>query len=283
MKIIASRCEVPGLNVPGVVEFSEKGLRHTRYTLAGKTGLPQWAASVCRQMLEDNGIAPDQIGVIIGTSISLAGTTAEGNSAAPGICHSVQRALAADKAFVFDLFHTDWCTALEIGNAFLQHQSCRYGLVVKAENFQNFSFDSDSGFALPDAASALLFEADADGAAVQRYHLEDIPEAGLRIVPNRDIANTTMQFAVRWNCSPEEVQRMKEKLAGLKEAAGSGADLTITENWFDGQGNGKMYLGMHYLPWCLQQEQAAGHKEKNVQAILFNPFLLEYTTLNFSI
>jgi 3-oxoacyl-[acyl-carrier-protein] synthase III len=156
MKIIASICEVPGLNIPGSRAIFDPSIKNVKYSLNGNIQLPHWAVSACSKIFEENTIKPEEIGIIVGTSISVTGTTEDTNSAAPGVCHTIQKELGIKNAFVFDLFHSDWCTALEIADIFLSSQTHKYGLIVKAEKFD--SLNNDSGFAWPDGLSIILFK-----------------------------------------------------------------------------------------------------------------------------
>jgi hypothetical protein len=300
MKIIASICEVPGLNIPGNRAIFDPNIQNVKYSLGENIQLPHWAISACRKFFEAHAILPEEIGVIVGTSIAVTGTTEDTDSAAPGICHSIQRALGIKNAFVFDLFHSDCCTVLEIADIFLSGQKHKYGLVVKVEKFN--SFNNDSGFAWCDGLSIMLFENEKnEKAAVQHFFIEDktIHGAALNFLPNDDMNNKAVQFRINWDFNPNLTSLLAKRMAQIVDnyKEKDNGQMIISERWFPEdktkatshlQGTfdkDEVCLGMHYLPWSIQQLKS-GRKEslnQKVRMVSFNPFLLKYTSLTVNI
>lgn len=300
MKIIASICEVPGLNIPGSKALFDPSIQNIKYSLDEDLQIPHWAVSACRKLLQENSINPEEIGVIVGSSISVSGTTEDTNSAAPGVCHTIQRDLGIKNAFVFDLFHADWCTALDIADIFLSGQTHKYGLVVKAEKFDCFT--NDSGFAWPDGLSILLFKnEEKEKAAVQHFYIEDktISGAALNFIPNEHLHNKSVKFRIHWDFNSDVTSLLARKMAQIVDnfKEQEEGQVIIQERWFpqdklhassgstDTFGKDDVCLGMHYLPWSIQQLKSAQKEFLNqkVRVVSFNPFLLQYTSLTVTI
>jgi hypothetical protein len=300
MKIIASICEVPGLNIPGNRAIFDPNIQNVKYSLGENIQLPHWAVSVCRKFFKENAVQPEEIGVIVGTSILVTGTTEDTNSAAPGVCHTIQRELGIKNAFVFDLFHSDWCTALEIADIFLSRQTHKYGLVVKAEKFN--CLNNDLGFAWPDGLSIILFKNEEnENVAVQHFYIEDktISGAALNFLPNDDMNNKTVQFSINWDFNSNVTTLLANNMAQIVDnyKEKENGQMIIQERWFpqdkmerashipDTVNKDEVCLGMHCLPWSIQQLKSSPKEFLNqkVRMVSFNPFLLKYTSLTVNI
>lgn len=294
MKILDSICEVPRLNIPGRKEVVDGACKNVKYSLNDEVQITHWAVSVCRRILEENNIAPEEIGVIVGNSISVSGTTEDTDSAAPGVCHSVQRDLGISNAFVFDLFHSDWCTALEISGMFLSNQSPKYGLVIKAEKFNNFN--NHTGFSWSDGISIMLFENEVNAeASIQHFHMDDkkINAAALSFITNENITTKAIRFLIEWDLNPDAfsslLNKQEEIINSYKEQESENS--ILSEKWFskpskdalmkDNYESDAVGLGAHFLPWSIQQLKSSGKEilNKKLRMISFNPFLLQYTSL----
>jgi 3-oxoacyl-[acyl-carrier-protein] synthase III len=295
MEIIDSVCEIPGLNISGTKTVSDHGFQRVRYSASpGTMDLREWVAAVCKTILSRNGIPVEDVGIMVGISV---GVSTDGNvTAAPGICHSIQKALDLTNAFVFDAFYTDWCTTLDIANSILLKQQSRFGLIVKAEMFSNFEVDEANGFILPDGVSVILFKASKFSSPVQHFYIEDrtVSEASVSYLPNQDLSNSSMKFQMKWDHDNDAVRSLKSKQLQIINDTRNDTEVMIAENWFPFSdieyslpkvnGEENLFLGMHYLPWRIQQEKLCykGH-ERSAMALLFNPFLLEYISLTFKI
>ena len=295
MDIIDGLCEIPGFNVSGNKTLLSHGFQRVRYASAtDDTDLPAWAAAACSKLLCKHGISIQEVGTIV--SISVSAATDGSSTAAPGICHSIQKKLGATNAFVFDAFYNDWGTALDIANALLLKQEHHYGLIVKAEMFTNFEIDEANGFVLPDGVSVILFKAAAQQESVRYFYTEcnNIQEASVSYVPNKDLENCHMKFQLKWKQNNDTVKSVQKEQHQMLQDDCNHADLFIKENWFPYynddssqpvvQGKEMDFLGMHYLPWRIQHEKADGQKkDKTAMALLFNPFALKHISFTFKI
>jgi hypothetical protein len=295
MEIIDSVCEIPGLNISGNKTVADLVFQRVRYFVSpGTIDLQEWVASVCRTILGKNGISVEDVGIVVGISV---GVATDGNlTAAPGICHSIQKTLDLTNAFVFDAFYTDWCTTLDFANSILLKQKSRYGLIVKAEMFSNFEVDETNEFILPDGVSVILFKASELSSTVQHFYIDNntISEAGVNYLPNKDLSNASLKFQMKWNHDNDTVRYLKNKQLQIINVNRNHAEVVIAEDWFPFydvehelpkvNGEENIFLGMHYLPWRIQQEKlCCKGMERTAMALLFNPFLLEYISLTFKI
>jgi 3-oxoacyl-[acyl-carrier-protein] synthase III len=242
--------------------------------------------------LFENQISPEEIGVIIGSSISVSGTTQDKNSAFPSIGNTIQRELDLQNAYVFDLFHTDWCTALDVANMFLLKQQKRYGLVVKGEKFENYQFEISGGEIFPDGISAILFEVNENVQSYASHFSVDKPgfsAAQLTFVTNQDVSNDVVKFNINWNYNDDQRDFLNKELDRVSKENSN--NTIIAERWLSPDDELSSitgehhFLGMHYIPWHIQKLLllSRGKLTETIQLIAFNPFLLEYTSSIISI
>lgn len=289
MKVIGSKCEVPGLNISGVVIPGSTAHSNVRYSLTDHVELTEWAVTAGKKLLIEKNISPEDIGVIIGISIAVTGTTACSNSAAPGICHTVQRDLNMKNAFVFDLFHSDLCTAMNIADMFLVDNSRKYGMVIKCEKFD--CFINESSFSWSDALSIVLIEHEVeDTANLNHYHLSDEIKSGskLQYLTNTDINNVMVNFQIKWDLDLKDQLFLSKRMADIAKnyLENEKCMEVITEKWFAEskvENKNQIHLGMHHIPWKLQTLLTENRQLGNVKAVAFNPFLSQYTSISFNI
>lgn len=299
MKIIDVICDIPGLNAVGQQTQQEagyqcQGFRHP----SDEVALATWTPEVCERLLQRNDIDRGAIGLILNASVSLFGTTTKGNSAAPGLGNAIQRALGIDNAFVFELFHGDWCTALEVANNFLAGSQFKYGLIVHAEKLSQAYGDATDGFTMADGVSAILFEGGTGEEIACSYHhmAADLTDkAQLHIRPNEDLRNEKMQFRLQWRFDSERQKALSAKLGQIAGNLVEQAHYVAAERWFPAHftvPGGDRYLnrsstaalGKHEIPWILQDIWSANiNLPQPVSFISFNPFLSYYSTLTIRI
>lgn len=299
MKIIDVICDIPGLRSAGqqiqrVAGYQCQGFQHP----SEEVSLATWAPEVCGQLLQRNKIDRGEIGLIVSASISLFGTSTKGNSAAPGLGNAIQRALNIDNAFVFELFHGDWCTSLEIANNFLEGRQAHYGLVVQAEKLSGTHGEEEDGFTMADGISAILFKSGTGEQIACSYHhiaAELTDKAQMHICPNKDPGNEKMQFALKWRFDQKRQKALSEKLGQIIESLVEQGHYVTAERWFPDHftmPSGDRYLnrsasealGKHQIPWVLQDilERKASLSQP-VSFISFNPFLSYYSILTMRI
>ncbi len=289
MKVIGSICEVPGLNISGEVIPGFTSDSNVRYSLADHVEITEWAVSAGKKLLNEKNISPEDIGVIVGISIAVTGTTACSNSAAPGICHTVQRNLNMKNAFVFDLFHSDLCTAMNIADMFLVDNTRKYGLVIKCEKFD--CFKNESSFSWSDALSIVLIEhEEAYTTNLNHYHLDNEIKSGskLQYLTNTDINNAMVNFRITWDLDKEERFFLTKRMAdiALNYLENERGIAVITEKWFSDtklDSKEEVHLGMHHIAWQLQDLLTGNKQLGKFKAVAFNPFLSQYTSISFNI
>lgn len=299
MKIIDVICDIPGLSSAGqairrVAGYKCQGFQHP----SEEVSLATWAPQVCGHLLQRNNIDRGEIGLIVSASVSLFGTSTKGNSAAPGLGNAIQRALGIDNAFVFELFHGDWCTSLEVANNFLESMQPQYGLVVHAEKLSGAHGDEEDGFTMADGISAILFKGGTGEQISCSYHhiAADLTDkAQVHIRPNEYLGNEKMQFVLKWRFDQERQKALSEKLGQIIKSLVEQGHYVTAERWFPDHftmppgdrclnRSSSEALGKHQIPWVLQNIL-----ERNISLsqpmsfISFNPFLSYYSILTMRI
>ncbi len=152
---------------------------------------------VARQAMAQAGIEACQVDMIVTLSLSPDHLAIEPNIIGPRIGHPVQRALAADNAYVFDLMDASAAKALHVADVFAHQNGARHVLFLRAECTLGLEPDPRSGFSIPNGAMAMVLSPDGQS----RFATTRLPDVSpLMIMVRKEIravddAKATLHFA----------------------------------------------------------------------------------------
>ena len=256
---------------------------------------------LCRQLLEEAGIRPEELDMILSISVTPDRLVNSPEVGAPRLCHPLQRDLGANEAFVFDLLDADWSTAIDVANGFAVAQDYKHVLVIRAElTAPSIVPDEASGFAIPDGVGALILTNSAQTTNTQYLSLSTSNAARLELLDASELSKEQKKAKLTFGYEPQKVVQMNElaeqaveQLIGQERLS---ADALIAESWFpehaiqavqlpqqfnineaaDFKNLGPFTLP-HYAQQLIQQKRSKNDQEESVIVSLsFNPFLLQY-------
>lgn len=296
MKVLGVESQVAGLRgISGKKSTYECGFRCDRYELQKDSPIiSDWAQKVCQQLLSKTKIAPDQIGVIIQSSVCLYGTTSHSNTSAPGLGYQIQKHLQAEKAFVFDMFHSDWGNMIFVAEKFLLRSGLPFALLLQANQFSNVSQDHENGFCLPDAVSAIVLKQSNERIQLSNITLKSHHSQYANFLFNRNKETYLEQelfFSLQWSYDEGMIQEINHTYSHIVNQLNSQRIEIVSDQWFSQQGvqvlenidrqsGGRLgVLGMHTIPKQLQTDLEQGHLPSQLGLVSFNPFLLYFSIL----
>ncbi|REC59956.1 hypothetical protein DRF65_23160 [Chryseobacterium pennae] len=283
MQIIDAISQIPGLNISGNRGKMEKGFQCQIYEVEKEKSLSTWSVDTCRQLLDQNGIMPHELGIIINASISLYDTTSLRNTSAPGVGHEVQKHLEAKNAFVFEMFHSDLGNMIKIASSFLLTSESKYALVIQSNKFSAFLKDNENGFCIPDGVNALLLKASNNKIELENIHISspEAPKASLSFNEGNEEALIEENiFRLNWNYSPSFVKTINSEFENILLKLEEQQTPIITEKWFSehlSPQETEDTLAMNSIPWYLQENTEM--KKQPLTMIAYNPFLSHYSVL----
>ena len=305
MRIVASACDFPaGLPEQENIELNS-GFRCVRNKDKSNRFIADWAYQVCKRMLDANKITPEEIGLIISISISPDNLVQHQSVAAPRLCHPLQRALGANRAFVFDLLDSDWATAIQVAKGFALSQDYKYALIVRAEKMHtSILHDEENGFDVPDGVGVLLLSPqEASHKPVSYTYVADSEHASLHFLERHDMLRTGYKARFEWpfkENTSTELNRTGREIIDQHTEHGHYPDFIVAESWFPkhheslsdvsdkviSQSAEQQALGPFTIPYFIREInrlQEAGNSPKTVLALSFNPFLMRYSAVSLSI
>lgn len=112
---------------------------------------------LCKQLLFENHFDPLDIDLIINISLNIDNLYEDKNIAMPKVGYPIKDIIGAANAFVFDLYHTDWNTALFTAYNFLSEQNKKNVLIIRADYLSASAIgDYKTGFMIPDGITLVL-------------------------------------------------------------------------------------------------------------------------------
>lgn len=184
---------------------------------------------VVRTALQQANIDAAEIDMFVTLSISPDHVAIDPAIIGPRIGHPLQRALGADKAYVFDLMDASVAKALHIADIFASQQGYSRVLLTRSECTKGLREDVDSGFALADGAMACVIEP--DGAS----RFASAPVSGVKplvIELNDDIRCLTDPKAfIRFSPTVEIKERYRRATVRAAEALKGASTPLVTEDW----------------------------------------------------
>ncbi len=223
---------------------------------------------VARLALDRAGLAVADIDLIVTLSLSPDRLAVDPAIVGPRIGHPMQRALGAERAYLFDLMDCSLAKALHVIDVFGWAQAYRRVLVLRSEMGTGLDQSECGSLRIVDGAAALVVVPDG------RSRLASAPIAGvapLVFALNPHIRHPLdIKACLHFTPPVDFLPRHGQAVEAALERVGVGVARHVVESWFLENG-GTSCAGPFTLPLALSHFLAEGDSGSLV-AVSFDPF-----------
>lgn len=221
---------------------------------------------VARLALDRAGLAAADVDLIVTLSLSPDRLAVDPAIVGPRIGHPMQRALGAERAYLFDLMDSSLAKALYVIDVFAQAQAYRHVLVLRSEIGAGLDQSECGALRIADGAAALV--AASDG----RTRLASAPIAGvapLVFALNPHIRHPLdIKASLRFSPPADFQARHRQAVETALERLDADIVGQVVESWFPGA---EAAAGPFTLPLALSRFLAEGGSG-SLAVASFDPF-----------